>query len=150
MCGGVGVCARVHMYTVEVQKPQDNLWESVLFYRMRFGGKRLYPLSHLTRPECSNLDVKSIQDARVEQKEEVWNNMGGSVSGSAHACNPACGAGDGIQSPHRLSKCSAPELHPAQPAAAEFQKEGEGRGTEGGRVQRHLTSRGLADRVQES
>lgn len=78
----------------------------------------------------------------VEQKEEVWNNMGGPVSGSAHACNPACGAGDGIQSPHRLGECSAPELQPAQPAAAEFQKEREGSGREGGRAgrqARHLT-----------
>lgn len=58
------------MYTeVEVRKPPDNSWEPVLFSPVRLGGNRLHPLSHLTRPECSNLDVKIIQDTRSSKRK---------------------------------------------------------------------------------
>lgn len=69
--------------------------------------------------------------------------MGGPISGCAHACSQAHGEENGIQSPHRLGKCPAPELHPAQPTVARFQKEGgrEGVGWKGGRKKLHAETR---------
>ena len=147
MCVCVCVCTRasvrahmwyvkgVHMYTkVDVWRSQDNSWVSVLFNLVRCGGKRLYPPSHLTRLECSNLGVKtsSVQDQRAEHGTQRVDPSQGSLR---RAIDPACGAGNGIQSPHKLGECSASELHPAQPVA-KFPKKGGrkewGGGMEGG------------------
>lgn len=64
----------------------------VLFYLVRFGGKWLYPLSHLARPECSNLGVKTFR-SHDQCKEEVRNTRGGPISGLDHACDQAVGLG---------------------------------------------------------